>query len=471
MSVSSPDEPFQRALALHQAGQLDQASVLYRQVLAGQPEHPDALHFSALLAHQLGRHDEAIELFRRALAVAPDVAFIHSNLGLAHAAAGHGDAAIASFVRAIDIDPAFAVAHFNLGARLHTGGHYEEARHHYEIALRLQPDYADARWNLADLALATGDWREGWAQYGARFERAELAAAQAPWRADAAPEWDGVASLQGKSVLIYPEGGFGDLLMFARFVAPLAARGAQVRLLVPRELTRILQGLAGVAQFIAFDGAGLVPPRCDFKLALFSLPRVLGVTPDNVPAAAYLKADAAAVARWRQRLGEIDPARRFRIGINWAGRADNALEPQRGVPLHLLAGLAGLAGQAAGRVQLVSMQKGPAAAQLAASSGIADLGGEIADFADSAALACALDLVISSDTGLAHLLGALGLDAWVLLHHPCDWRWSGVAGRAGTPWYPGLRLFRQTVPGDWGTVLAAVAAALPARIAAGCSQN
>ena len=452
MSVSSPDEPFQRALALHQAGQLDQASVLYRQVLAAQPEHPDALHFSALLAYQQGRHDEAIELFRRALAVAPDVAFIHSNLGLAHAAAGHGDAAIASFVRAIDIDPAFAVAHFNLGARLHTGGHYEEARHHYEIALRLQPDYADARWNLADLALATGDWREGWAQYGARFERPELAAAQAPWRADAAPEWDGVASLEGKSVLIYPEGGFGDLLMFARFVAPLAARGAQVRLLVPRELTRILQGLAGVAQFIAFDGAGLVPPRCDFKLALFSLPRVLGVTPDNVPAAAYLKADAAAVARWRQRLGEIDPARRFRIGIN-------------------LAGLAGLAGQAAGRVQLVSMQKGPAAAQLAASSGIADLGGEIADFTDSAALACALDLVISSDTGLAHLLGALGLDAWVLLHHPCDWRWSGVAGRAGTPWYPGLRLFRQTVPGDWGTVLAAVAAALPARIAAGCSQN
>ena len=468
MSVSSPDEPFQRALALHQAGQLDQASVLYRQVLAVQPEHPDALHFSALLAHQLGRHDEAIELFWRALAVAPDVAFIHSNLGLAHAAAGHGDAAIASFVRAIDIDPTFAVAHFNLGARLHTGGHYEEARHHYEIALRLQPDYADARWNLADLALATGDWREGWVQYGARFERPELAAAQAPWRADAAPEWDGVASLQGKSVLLYPEGGFGDLLMFARFVAPLAARGAQVRLLVPRELTRILQGLAGVAQFIAFDGAGLVPPRCDFKLALFSLPRVLGVTPDNVPAAAYLKADTAAVARWRQRLGEIDPARRFRIGINWAGRADNALEPQRGVPLPMLAGLAG---QAEGRVQLVSMQKGPAAAQLAASSGIADLGGEIADFADSAALACALDLVISSDTGLAHLLGALGLDAWVLLHHPCDWRWAGVAGMAGTPWYPGLRLFRQSVPGDWGTVLAAVAAALPARIAAVCSQN
>ncbi len=471
MSASNPDNLFQRALALHQCGQLAEAAALYREVLATRPAHADALHFSGLLAYQQGRHDEAIALFGQALAVAPDVAFIHSNLGLAHAAAGHGDAAIASFVRAIDIDPTFAVAHFNLGARLHAGGHYEEARHHYEIALRLQPDYADARWNLADLALATGDWREGWAQYGARFERPELAAAQAPWRADAAPEWDGAASLQGKSVLVYPEGGFGDLLMFARFVAPLAARGAQVRLLVPRELTRILQGLAGVAEFVAFDGAGLEPPRCDFKLALFSLPRVLGVTPANVPAAAYLEADAAAVARWRQRLGEIDPARRFRIGINWAGRADNALEPQRGVPLHLLAALAGLAGQAEGRVQLVSMQKGPAAAQLAASSGIADLGGEIADFADSAALACALDLVITSDTGLAHLLGALGLDAWVLLHHPCDWRWSGVSGTAGTPWYPGLRLFRQTVPGDWGTVLAAVAAALPARIAAVCSQN
>ena len=454
MSVSSPDEPFQRALALHQSGQLDQASVLYRQVLAAQPEHPDALHFSALLAHQLGRHDDAIELFRQALAVAPDVAFIHSNLGLAHAAAGHGDAAIASFVRAIDIDPTFAVAHFNLGARLHAGGHYEEARHHYEIALKLQPGYADARWNLADLELSAGDWRKGWEHYLARFGRPELAAAQASWRADAAPEWDGQVSLQGKSLLVYPEGGFGDLLMFARFAAPLAQRGARVHLLVPRELARIAESLAGVAHFIAFDGAGLVPPRCDFKLALFSLPRVLGITPDNVSAAPYLKADAAAVARWRQRLDDIDPARRFRIGINWAGRPDNALEPQRAVPLALLAGLGGE------KIKLVAMQKGAAAAQLAGYPAIADMGGEISDFADSAALACALDLVISSDTGLAHLVGALGLPSWILLHHPGDWRWAGVAGEAGTRWYPALRLFRQQTPGDWAAVLDDVAAAL-----------
>lgn len=454
MSVSSPDEPFQRALALHQSGQLDQASVLYRQVLAAQPEHPDALHFSALLAHQLGRHDDAIELFRQALAVAPDVAFIHSNLGLAHAAAGHGDAAIASFVRAIDIDPTFAVAHFNLGARLHAGGHYEEARHHYEIALKLQPGYADARWNLADLELFTGDWRKGWEHYLARFERPELAAAQASWRADAAPEWDGQVSLQGKSLLVYPEGGFGDLLMFARFAAPLAQRGARVHLLVPRELARIAESLAGVAHFIAFDGAGLVPPRCDFKLALFSLPRVLGITPDNVPAAPYLVADAIAVARWRERLDAIDPARRFRIGINWAGRADNALEPQRAVPLALLAGLGGE------KIKLVAMQKGAAAAQLAGYPAIADMGGEISDFADSAALACALDLVISSDTALAHLVGALGLPSWILLHHPGDWRWAGVAGEACTRWYPALRLFRQQTPGDWGAVMDDVAAAI-----------
>ena len=454
MSVSSPDEPFQRALALHQSGQLDQASVLYRQVLAAQPEHPDALHFSALLAHQLGRHDDAIELFRRALAVAPDAAFIHSNLGLAQAAAGRSDAAIASFVRAIDIDPTFAVAHFNLGARLHAGGHYEEARHHYEIALKLQPGYADARWNLADLELFTGDWRKGWEHYLARFERPELAAAQASWRADAAPEWDGQVSLQGKSLLVYPEGGFGDLLMFARFAAPLAARGARVHLLVPRELERIAQGLTGVAHFIAFDGAGLVPPRCDFKLALFSLPRVLGITPDNVPAAPYLVADATAVARWRERLDAIDPARRFRVGINWAGRPDNALEPQRAVPLALLARLGGE------KIKLVAMQKGAAAAQLAGYPAIADMGGEIVDFADSAALACALDLVISSDTGLAHLVGALGLPSWILLHHPGDWRWAGVSGEAGTRWYPALRLFRQQTPGDWAAVLDDVAAAI-----------
>jgi tetratricopeptide (TPR) repeat protein len=455
MSASSPDEPFQRALALHQSGQLEQAAALYRQVLAEQPGHPDALHFSGLLAHQQGRHDEAIDLFRRALVVAPDVAFIHSNLGLAQAAAGRSDAAIASFVRAIDIDPEFAAAHFNLGTSLHAGGHFAEARHHYKIALKLQPRYADARWNLADLELFTGDWHNGWEHYLARFERPELAAAQASWRADAAPEWDGRVSLQGKSLLVYPEGGFGDLLMFARFAASLAARGVHVHLLVPRELERIAQGLAGVARLIAFDGAGLVPPRCDFKLALFSLPRVLGITPANVPAAPYLKADAAAIARWRQRLDDIDPARRFRIGINWAGRADNALEPQRAVPLALLARLGGE------KIKLVSMQKGAAAAQLAGYPAIADIGDEIVDFADSAALACALDLVISSDTGLAHLVGALGLPSWILLHHPGDWRWAGVSGEAGTRWYPVLRLFRQQSPGDWATVLDDVAAALP----------
>jgi len=137
MTSSNPDDTFQRALALHQSGQLEQAAVLYRQVLAAQPEHADALHFSGLLAHQQGRQEEAIDLFRRALAVATDIAFIHSNLGLAPAAAGRNDAAIASFVRAIDIDPEFAVAHFNLGASLHAGQHFAEAKHHYAPSLQI----------------------------------------------------------------------------------------------------------------------------------------------------------------------------------------------------------------------------------------------------------------------------------------------------------------------------------------------
>lgn len=448
MSPTSGDA-FSRALALHQSGDLAAAEPLYRCVLAATPDHADALHFLGVLCFQQGRHLEAIESLSRAVALAPEAAFIHSNLGLAQQAAGRTDAAIASFARAIDLDAAFPPALFNLASALHAGEHLEEAAHYYRKALELQPDYADARWNLAALELAAGEWTAGWDNYLARFARPELGAAQQPWRDDAAPEWDGRAPLSGKSVIVYPEGGFGDVLMFARHVPQLAALGARVVLPAPRELLRVLGTLGGVAELIAFDGAGVSLPRCDYKIALFSLPRVLGITPANVPAAPFLRADAAAVGAWRARLDALDPARRLRVGINWAGRADNALEPQRTVPLAQLATLAGP------RVLLVSMQKGDAARALAGLP-VADLGPDIADFADSAALASALDLVVTSDTALAHLLGALGLDSCILLHRPCDWRWA-VPGGGASPWYPKLRLLRQQRPGDWAAPLSELA--------------
>ena len=252
-------------------------------------------------------------------------------------------------------------------------------------------------------------------------------------------------------MLVHAEQGLGDTLQFARYVPMLAARGGRVVLEVPPELCRLLAGLAGVAELVP-HGAPL--PRVAVQVPLLSLPGRFGTGPDTIPAATpYLRAEPGAVAAWRARLGA---ASGLNVGIAWAGSRLHRNDRHRSVALDRLAPLARIPG-----ARLFALQVGAAAAELGpAGLPIHDLAPDIADFADSAAIVTALDLVVTIDSALAHLAGALARPVWVLVPFAPDWRW-GMTGES-TPWYPTMRLFRQRRPGDWDEPVGRVAAALAA---------
>jgi Flp pilus assembly protein TadD len=472
---------FAAAFQLHQAGRLGEAEQLYRQVLAGDPGHSDGLHMLGVLAGQTGRTDLAAELIGRAIARAPGCAAYHANLGNVLREQGDLPAATASFRRALALRPDFPEAHNNLGTALQELGEPEPALACFRRALALRPDYADAlgnlgnalrdlglaeaavsclrqavrlrpglapaHHNLALALLACGEMAEGWQEYEWRWQAPPLAGSQRAW---ARPQWHGEAA-PGRTLLIHAEQGFGDTLQFCR-LAPLAAsRFARVILEVPPPLVRLVRTLRGVDQVVA---AGDALPAFDLQCPMLSLPRALGTTLEGIPATVpYLHADAAEAAVWRARLG--GPG--LRVGLAWAGnprrhlRAVAAVDRRRSLPPELLAPLLAQPGP-----RFVSLQKdGPPAL---ADAKVIDLMAEVHDFAATAALIENLDLVISVDTAVAHLAGALGRPVWLLDRFDSCWRWLGA--RRDSPWYPTLRRYRQPRWGDWASVVAEAAADL-----------
>jgi hypothetical protein len=300
-----------------------------------------------------------------------------------------------------------------------------------------------------------GDLATGFALYEARFEDPRLGtpARSLPW-----PRWSGVEPLAGQRILLHAEQGLGDTLQFARYAPLVAARGARVVLEVPAPLAGLLRPLDGVSAVIA---RGNPLPVVDCHCPLGSLPLALGTTLATIPASIpYLHADAVDVAAWQAQPGD----RRPRVGLVWAGNRRHRNDRRRSLPLAALAPLA------RGPWQLVSLQKDLTLddAQRLAGWQAIDAGPRLGDFAATAAALTALDLVVTVDTAVAHLAGALGRPAWVLLPHAPDWRW--LLGRADSPWYPTLRLFRQPRPGDWARVVRQVADALVA-FAAGAGDG
>jgi tetratricopeptide (TPR) repeat protein len=407
-----------------------------------------------VLAEQ-GLLAEALPHFQAAVALDPKLARGHYNLGRVLGGLDRLDDAIACYREALRLDPGYVNARNNIGIELTRMARYDEALAELDEALRIDPENAAAHANRAVLLLRLGRFAEGFVEYEWRWRTQPP---KSPPRDFAQPPWAG-EDLRAATLMLHAEQGFGDSLQFCRFAPLIARRCAKVYLEVPRPLLRLLrQSLAGenleviprLNDFPATQGL----PRTDYHCPLLSVPRVLGTTLDDVPATvSYLAADATVAAAWSQRLRDL-PGRK--VGLVWAGLPQYADDAHRSLPLARLAPLGTVSG-----VTLVSLQTGAAAAHAGAvppGMTLHDVSAGLRDFADTAALVSALDLVISVDTAAAHLAGALGQPVWLLNRFDTDWRW--MTDRADSPWYPTMRIFRQPRRGDWDSVISQVCAEL-----------
>jgi tetratricopeptide (TPR) repeat protein len=509
------------AVQSHKQGRLDEAAALYRRILAVQPMHADALHLLGQLAESkgdhvaalalveqamasngrtatfhvsrgavllaLGRADEAkqalqqalrldrnsaeahnalgnvllrlgernasVDSYRRALAIRPQYAEAHNNLGSALRALGRLDEAETALRRAIELRPGYASALANVGLVLQEQARYGEALDTCDRAVASDPAHATARGNRAMLLLLLGRLREGFAEYEWRWRMPGFAT---PRRDFPQPMWDG-DDLAGRALFVHAEQGLGSAIQFVRYARLATAKGGRVLLECQRPLHRLFaHSLAQPGGLVAdVITKGEVLPPFDCHAPLMSLPHLLGTTLATIPGETpYLTAPPDDVAAWRERLsGALRPS----IGLVWAGNANHENDHNRSMPARLLAPLV-----TTGHATFFSLQvpATPDAAAAFPTGSVIDLAPVLGDFAETAAVIANLDLVISVDTAVAHLAGALARPVWLLLPYVPEWRW--LLDRDDSPWYPTMRLFRQRTAGDWEGVVEQLAEVLRA---------
>jgi tetratricopeptide (TPR) repeat protein len=447
------------AALLQQIGRPDLIVPQYRENLRHAPDDV-ALHYAfADHLHEAGQGAEALEVLEGAIAVDPGFAPAHNLAGIVRADLGDTTAAIAHFRRAIAILPDDAAGWANLGMQLKIEDRFDEALAAYDAALARSPADAHIRLNRALALLRAGRLAEAWPDYECRLWRAADAALP-PERL--LPSRSVLSDLAGRTVLVTHQDGFGDTLQFARYLPLLAARGARVLIWVPAELVALLCRMPGVAEVLS--GSRPAPPH-DFHCPFTSLPRAFETELRDIPAGVpYLRADPDRVAFWAARLPPRAPGA-LRVGLVWAGQARPhmpgfaTLDAHRSMTLADFAPLGGMQG-----IQFISLQKGPAAAQAAAPPPglvLHDPMDAVGDFADTAGIVANLDLLVSVDTSVAHLAGAMGGKVLLLDRFDNCWRW--LAGREDSPWYPTLRIIRQQRPGDWAGVMRRVVLAVQAK--------
>ncbi|MBW7969429.1 tetratricopeptide repeat protein [Bradyrhizobium sp. BR 10289] len=474
-----------------------EALVVFRQSLAIDPDNADTTRNVALLLLELGRHAEALESFNAAVKLDPESAALYQMRGVCLQEAGRFEEAQVDYERSIALDSSLAETHNNLGALHSRLDRMEQALASIDRALELRPDFAsalsnkavalsrlqlldeafaafhrslaldpnDARtiWNLALLQLLTGDFARGWSGREARWNVSSLGHAD---RGFSQPLWRGDQPIEGKTILLHADEGLGDAIQFARYVPMVAALGARVILEVHSPIRQILAGITGVANCIGRPSANL--PAFDLHCPLGALPLAFGTRLDTIPfAERYLAAPpAACVKAWQDRLDDrledqLGPRNRLRVGLVWSGNPDHKNDHNRSMALRTLAPLLDC------DVQFVSLQKGVRdqdRAFLGERPDIIDLTDQIKDFTDTAALVSCLDLVISVDTSVVHLAGALGAPVWTMLPFTPDWRW--LLNRNDSAWYSSMRLFRQPSSGDWASVVDSVRHELEGLVAA-----
>ncbi|MBL6078753.1 tetratricopeptide repeat protein [Belnapia sp. T18] len=392
-----------------------------------------------------GRAEEALAPLRHATSLAPGEPEAWHSLATAFLLLDRAEEAETALRRTLSLDPRHAVAHSNLGRALRGQNRLDEARAAYRAALAIAPSQAETRWNLAVTDLLAGDWASGWD--GAEW-RWHVPGFPARPRGFGQPLWAGEA-IEGRTLLLHAEQGFGDSIMMLRYLPLVAARGARVLLELPEALLPLAADLP--AETVA---TGKPLPGFDLHCPLLSLPRAFGTLPETVPPTPYLTPPAAASARWAGRLPEDGGAPR--VGLAWAGRPTHRNDANRSIGLAALAPLLAMPG-----LRFYGLQAGPRAADIAGlglEGQLEDLSPLLTDFGETAAALARLDLLVSVDTSVVHLAGALGRPFRLLLPFAPDWRW--MPGREDTPWYASGRLLRQARLGDWSAPLAALAADL-----------
>lgn len=419
-------------------GRYAEAARFYQRSVRIWPHWAEAACNRALALEDLGRHSDAAAILRHTLSLNPDFAVAWSNLGNVHRHLDQDDRAMSCYRRCLAILPNQVQALSNVATIYHDQGNVETAIAILDRALAIMPDSAEARHNRALSRLQKGDLAGGWLDFEARIAAPTV---DSRFPAFDQPRWTG-EDLAGRTILLHAEQGLGDTLQFLRYVPLVIARGGRIVLAVQPPLVSLLRNFPGIAELVVI---GDVMPAFDCWLPLMSLPLIFATTlktiPNEVP---YLSANSGRRAVWRRRLGDG-----IRIGVVWAGSPLHGNDRNRSCPLTLLEPLLTAPG-----LRWFSLQKGPRAADLTLlgwQDRMVDLAPVIGDFADTAAIVADLDLVISVDTAVAHLAGALGRPCWLLLPFSSDWRW--LRDRHDSPWYPTFRLFRQSRPGDWQAVI------------------
>jgi hypothetical protein len=435
------------------SGRLDDAKRLLDHILRVAPDQGDALHLSGIVTFRQGDVAKSLELMDRSLASGIDTPLYFRNICEVYRASGRLDEALAAARHATALAPADplclhnqAVIHYH---RLELDASLDCARQ----ALRIDPSLPGAHFVRAEALLLRGEWAEGWEEYEWRFRIAGAAPLMPP---TSKPQWDGRA-LPDRTLLLVADQGFGDVIQFARYIPWAAERCRDIAIACSIEVRPLLRQIAPAAPlFVRWEDAPDYAAYC----ALSGLPRLACTRVGNVPAPIpYLRADPARAARWAERLGGLVPRDLRRVGVIWAGRTTHNNDRNRSALLADFLPLADVGG-----IALLALQKGPKTEQAGAFYGRApliNLGAEVDDYDDTMAILDNLDLLITVDTSVAHLAGAMGRPVWIMLPRAPDWRW--LLDRNDTPWYPGMRLFRQRSVRRWDDVVGAIGSELAAQ--------
>ncbi len=428
-----------RGNLLQELGRLDEALASYDRALAINPNYAEVHYNRGSTLQGLKRLDEALSSYYRALTIRPQFAEAHLHRGNALEELKRLDEALAAYDRALAIKPNYPEALYNRGHALHDLRQLDKALASYDRALALKPDDAEVFFNRGLTRLLSGHFQAGWADYEWRWQTKDFLGRRPDLDA---PHWRG-EDIAGRSILVFTEQGIGDLVQFARFLPLLAGRGAKVTFRAPANMIRLLRPLGTQIELAGLMRHG---GSYDFQCALMSLPRWFGTDLNSIPAEIpYLEPEAGLAARWKRRIGDQG----FKIGIAWQGNPTGKIDQGRSYPLSELVPLARVPG-----VRLISLQKYHGLDQLSGLPSdvtVETLGNDFDSgedaLIDTAAVMSHLDLIITMDTSIAHLAGALGRRTWVALKYVPDWRW--LLERNDSPWYPSLRLFRQQTDGDW----------------------